>query len=399
MQRERLHIATSNVDQIVGHVGELARQRAACLRVEAPVVCCRPNTMSSLPNKHAADLEHILAHTRGLWEEVRGQRIFVTGATGFFGCWLLESFAAANERLKLNAELVALTRNADVFRKKVPSLGSRKDIQFHTGDVRDFSFPAGEFSHVIHAATESATKLGLDNPQVMFDTVVDGTRRTLEFAKQCGAKKFLLTSSGAVYGAQPMERVPEDFMGGPDILNAGAAYAEGKRAAEQLCAIKAQSGPRGAPGPTEIKIARCFAFVGPHLPLDAHFAIGNFIRDGLRGGPIKIGGDGTPHRSYLYAADLAIWLWTILFRGAPLRAYNVGSSKSVTIAETAQAVAGVFGGKSSIEIAQKPVPSKAAQRYVPDVSRAEKELGLREWIDLKESIRRTAEWNEEKAKS
>lgn len=339
-------------------------------------------------------MDHILAQTRELWAEVRGQRIFVTGATGFFGTWLLESFAWANDRLALDAHLVALTRNADAFRSKAPHLCFRSDIQLHVGDVRDFKFPAGSFSHVIHAATEASAKLNSENPFLMFDTCVTGTRRALEFAEACGAKKFLLTSSGAVYGAQLMERAPEDFMGGPDILNAAAAYAEGKRAAEQLCAIQAQSGPRGAAGPTEIKIARCFAFVGPHLPLDAHFAIGNFIRDGLRGGPIKIGGDGTPHRSYLYAADLAIWLWTILFRGAALRAYNVGSSKSVTIAETAQAVADVFGGKPSIEIAQKPVPGKAAQRYVPDVSRAEKELGLREWIDLKESIRRTAEWND-----
>jgi nucleoside-diphosphate-sugar epimerase len=345
--------------------------------------------MTSATNRLAADLDHVLAHTRELWAEVRGQRIFVTGATGFFGCWLLESFAWANDRLRLDAQLVALTRNADAFRAKMPELCSRKDIQLHEGDVRDFKFPSGKFSHVIHAATEASAKLNAENPFLMFDTCVAGTRRALEFAQQCGAKRFLLTSSGAVYGAQPMERVSEQFMGGPDGLNAGSAYAEGKRAAEQLCAIQAKVSPG-----IEIKIARCFAFVGPHLPLDAHFAIGNFIRDAIRGGPIKIGGDGTPYRSYLYAADLAIWLWTILFRGAPLRAYNVGSANAVSIAQTAEAVKRVFDGKPMVEIAQKPVPGKAAQRYVPDVSRAEKELGLREWVGLEEAIRRTANWNQ-----
>jgi nucleoside-diphosphate-sugar epimerase len=344
--------------------------------------------MTPSANRLSIDLDHIVAHTRELWEEVRGQRIFVTGATGFFGTWLLESFAWANDRLGLNARLVALTRNADSFRNKAPHLCSRNDIEFHAGDVRDFKFPTGNFSHVIHAATEASAKLNAENPFLMFDTCVSGTRRALEFAAACDARKFLLTSSGAVYGAQPMERVAEDFMGGPDILNAGAAYAEGKRAAEQLCAIQGKAKPS-----MEIKIARCFAFVGPHLPLDAHFAIGNFIRDGMRGGPIRIGGDGTPYRSYLYAADLAIWLWTILFRGAPLRAYNVGSAESVTIAETAQAVARVFDGKPSIEIAQKAVAGKPAQRYVPNVNRAEKELGLRAWVGLEEAIRRTVKWN------
>jgi nucleoside-diphosphate-sugar epimerase len=345
--------------------------------------------MSASGNPLAADLDHVLEHIRPFVEELRGARLFITGGTGFIGCWMLESFAWANERLGLGAKAVALTRNLQAFRAKAPHLANRTDISFHAGDVRNFEFPSGQFSHVIHAATESSTKLNEENPALMLDTIVTGTARALDFSAQSGARKFLLTSSGAVYGKQPegMMRLSEDFTGDPDVSNPRSAYAEGKRLNELDCALW-----RGCGG-MEPKIARCFAFVGPYLPLNAHFAIGNFIRDALAGGPIAVNGDGTPYRSYLYAADLAIWLWRILLQSAPNRPYNVGSQNACTIAEVAGAVSRALPGNVSVAIAQKPVPGAAPQRYVPDTGRAERELGLREWVGLEDAIRRTARWH------
>jgi dTDP-glucose 4,6-dehydratase len=218
----------------------------------------------------------------------------------------------------------------------------------------------------------------------------------LALAQEKRASRFLFTSSGAVYGRQPPElaHVPEDFRGGPDPLDIRNAYAEGKRAAETLCAIAAQSSAARGAG-LHVSIARCFAFVGPHLPLDVHFAIGNFIRDCVAGGPIRIGGDGTPFRSYLYAADLAEWLSTILLRGEAGRAYNVGSEEAVSIRSLADRVADVAAtvwperGRPEIVMAKQPQPEQLAERYVPSCGRARSELGLEPATSLDESIRLT----------
>jgi len=336
----------------------------------------------------AEDLNHILNQTPGLWEEVRGQTIFMTGGTGFFGCWLLESLLWANDQLGLGTKAVVLSRNPESFAVKAPHLANHQAVRLIQGDVRTFEFPAGDFPFVIHAATEASAKLNQEDPLLMLGTIVEGTWRTLEFARTHGTRRFLLTSSGAVYGKQPpeMTHIPEEYMGAPDPMDPNAAYGEGKRAAEILCRLYAQQFG------LETEIARCFAFVGPHLPLDAHYAIGNFIRDALRGGPIRVNGDGTPLRSYLYAADLTAWLWTILFKGQPCRPYNVGSDIGISIAELAGLVRQVVNPGLEITIARQADLSQPPQRYVPSVERARNEMPLESLIALEEAIEKTAGW-------
>ena len=334
------------------------------------------------------DLAAVLEQTAPLWEAARGQRIFVTGGTGFFGAWLLETFSYIRRELELDTTLVALSRRPQAFRARMPHLFASPGIELHEGDVRDFRFPAGEFRFVLHAATEASAKQLAEQPAEMLSTILAGTERTLQFAAGHGARRFLLTSSGAVYGRQPGEitHLPESYPGAPDPTQVGSIYGEGKRASELLCALYAKQHN------LECAIARCWAFCGPHLPLDTHFAVGNFIRDVMAGNTIRIGGDGTPTRSYLYASDLAAWLWTILFRAKPLVPYNVGSDHSISIQELAQTVRAALRPDTAIEVAQSAVPGAPVSRYVPSVERAREELGLRPTVSLEESIRRTAAW-------
>jgi dTDP-glucose 4,6-dehydratase len=290
--------------------------------------------------------------------------------------------------LDLGAKLVGLSRDPNAFYAKAPHLAQESSIALHRGDVRDFNFPQGSFTHVIHAGTTSSVPVP---PSEMLDTIIRGTKRTLEFAVAAGAKRFLFVSSGAVYGKQPSEmaHIPETYCGSPDPMDPNSAYGEGKRVGELLCAIAHQE--HGL----EVTIARCFAFVGPHLPLDAHFAIGNFIRDAMKGEPIKVK-DGTPYRSYLYAADLAVWLWTILFSGKACHPYNVGSDQEITIAGLAKTVASIFNNSVKIHSTSTPDPRSPVSRYVPSVGRAESEMGLRVLVPLNQSILRMAAWHRHK---
>lgn len=335
----------------------------------------------------AQDLDHILEFGEELWRRLSGERLFITGGTGFFGIWLLEALTWANDRLDLDLHATVLTRNPTTFASRAPHLASHAALTFQRGDVCNFDFPAGSFSRIIHAATEASEQLNREQPLRMFDTIVAGTRHTLEFAGQCGATDFLLTSSGAVYGPQPSDclSLSEDYGGGPVPYSPLSAYAEGKRAAELLCGLWASASS------LRPKLARCFAFIGPHLPMNAHFAIGNFLRDALSGKEIVVNGDGRAIRSYLHGADLVVWLLKILLDGTSNRPYNVGSDMAIDIAGLAQMVSAASGSRPSVRILRPP-GSDAENRYVPDISRARGELNLDVYIPLDAAIARTLAW-------
>jgi len=297
--------------------------------------------------------------------------IFLTGGTGFFGKSILSMLRRGyGPELKFTV----LSRDPGNFLACNPEFKGLPQVKFIVGDVRDFQFPDRSFDYIFHAAAPAMAM----PPGVERDIIISGTQRVLDFARQCGAKRLLFVSSGAVYGPQPpdLDLIPEDYPCRP-VTEYGIAKYE----AERMCL---DSG-------IETVIARCFAFVGPYLNRNIHFAIGNFIRDCLAGQDIVIKGDGTPYRSYLYADDLVKWLFTILFEGKAGQAYNVGSDRAVSIRELAETVRKVLHSENRIVVCKEPVPGKKPDRYVPDISRIQHELRVSVKIGLEDSILRTVQ--------
>ena len=335
-----------------------------------------------------AELNEILAFLGKDLGCLRGKKLFITGGTGFIGRWLLETLNFANRVADLNVVASVLTRNPRKIAESASHLFDSNKLQLIEGDIRNFDFPAGEFDCIIHAAADSSAASGSNDPVTVLETSVVGTRRILEFARKCSAENMLFLSSGAVYGKQPpeMDYLPETYAGTPDIYDLKSAYGQGKRISETLCAAYAEQFK------INIKIARCFALIGPFLPLNGHFAAGNFIRDAVAGKPVCINGDGTTVRSYLYASDLVGWLFKILLHGQKAYPYNVGSMEAISIRQFAEIVSSQVQPVVSVCIAKKPDSGIMPDRYVPDTSRVRNELKLRQQTDLHEAVARTIRW-------
>lgn len=317
--------------------------------------------------------------------ELGPMKILLTGGTGFFGKALLRHHLLS--KASVLHEIDIISRNPDIFLAKYPELCKCKSLRLLKGDIQEpSSLPwSDSYSHILHAATDSTLGHRL-TPVQRFQQIVDGTRNILDLALATGAKRFLLTSSGSVYGPQPssLKAFSEDWHGSPSLSNPLNAYAQGKRFAEHLCTLY-----HNAHG-IEVVIARCFTFAGPDLPIDAHFAIGNFIRDALTAENIEVKGDGSALRTYLDQRDLAHWLYTMLERGQPNEAYNVGSDEVISIRDLANLVRDIVAPSKPVRLLHGTISNNGRNRYIPDISKAEKDLGLSPSVKVAEAIKNTA---------
>lgn len=255
------------------------------------------------------------------------KRIFMTGGTGLVGRWLVKTI----QRDLPDWQITILTRS--------PEKNADLDVELVKGAVETFDFPRQRFDYIVHAA-------------------VDQTERLLDMCRRDDAT-MLYTSSGAVYGRGEKSQVP---IPEERSMNLDTDYAIKKGLGEVECGRSK----------LDVKIARLFTFAGKGQPLDYHYAIGNFIRDGLKGGPIVLRGGGEIYRSYMHYSEMAAWLLDILVGGKAGRPYNVGSEQAITIRQLAYDVADAFG----LEVQELPAMVDQNEWYVPRTLRVRSELGL-----------------------
>jgi dTDP-glucose 4,6-dehydratase len=196
---------------------------------------------------------------------------------------------------------------------------------------------------------------------------------------------LLVISSGSVYArrASPSLRIAEDHAAVEEGPALAARFGVAKRRAEQAALAESP----------DVSVARIFTVVGPRLPIGGQFAVGQFLGDALERRDVRVTGDGTPVRTYLYAADLAAWCHAILQRGKPGRVYNVGAEREQSMIDVAERVARLPSPRVGVQRLSAQAPgSTETDRYVPDTARARGELGVDAWTGFDEALSRTWTW-------
>jgi len=309
--------------------------------------------------------------------------ILFIGGTGFFGKAFLNYIKLNNPNYINSVTIVG--RSAERFLNKNKEFTDIRNVNYIYGDIlKDISYLSKfNFTHVIHAAADSTNVTELSDTQ-RYEQIVEGTKNVLNLVRDYfPMSKLLFVSSGGVYGKMlPNKKsFSETDVLESDILDSSNIYAISKREAEHLCLNYHDKYN------LNISIARCFCFSGIHLPLDVHFAIGNFVNDVNNNNNIIIKGDGESVRSYLDQDDLIEWFIEILKNDSFKNTiYNIGSEDSISIKDLAMLIKKLSNKKIDVEILNESNNNLRKTVYVPDCEKIRKKFNLVQKVSLSESI-------------
>jgi dTDP-glucose 4,6-dehydratase len=318
------------------------------------------------------------------------QTILITGGTGFMGKWITEMIDYINTTCSFNIKVILLGRDIEKFKKDVPHLAKKSFVKLIEQDVRNLHDLPDCIGWVIHAAGTPDNREHASQPLRTIETFYKGTLSVLDTCFRLpNLQKMLHISSHQVYGNVETDKpISENSLGKVECNSVNSAYAESKRMAETLCAIYRNQ--QHLP----ITIIRPFAFVGPYQSLEKPWAINNFIRDGLLGGPIRILGNGETIRSYLYGSDMAYWILKALTVGKLGSTYNVGSEQSISLNDLAQKIADTIDKKIAIVSKSSKETYQHISVAVPDTSKIMHDTNVKTVFSLEDALKRTIRWQQ-----
>ena len=315
-------------------------------------------------------------------ERAVGCKILITGASGFVGKSLIRRIRERG--IADIAEVWGLSRT------QPPCELSDGIAGWLTCDLQSETPPGRDWDFIIHLATPLSSDAASSPMTLAQQALTSAHNLVRTAATQVRPPTFLFASSGAVYGTSYRRPVREYDPWLCDANDQTDEYAGTKRLLE---ALLSQAHGQGI---LNLKICRLFSFIGPDLPLNGNFAIGNFLADAIAGRPIIIRGTGRPVRGYLHQDDMADWLLAAVFRGADRGIYNVGSSYGIPLLAAAEMVAHRLGLSVLVDGSERADNSRSY--YVPDTSRTQFELGLEPGRDLQTAIHDTLDTLQGKGK-
>lgn len=270
--------------------------------------------------------------------ELYNSTVMVTGATGMIGSYFVYTLAKLNEDYDANIKIIPLIRNLNKLNKNILS---KEYIYPIVQDVTEKINYDGNVDYIIHAASPASPKIMKEKPVETNFANTLGTAQTLMFAKNHNTKKYLFISSREIYGAplENQEYFTEESFGIIDQLIPRNAYAEGKKAAENMCVgFKKEYG-------LDTKIVRLAHTYGPGMSVDDGRVQADFLKNVLNDENIILNSDGSSIRTYTYISDAVSAMFKIILNSEEM-VYNVSDERNeVSIRQLAEIMANIYPEK------------------------------------------------------
>lgn len=360
--------------------------------------------VETLPELLEKDLGHMAAALRDEFRAMEGANLLITGGAGFLGYYLVQSVLYWNRHHAVGRPVHVTV--VDNFQRGAPdwilALRRTADLALIEHDIRRPLAPGPRaFHYVIHAAGIASPTFYRRFPLETMDTNIDGLRHLLTYARERGTsaepvKGFLFYSSSEIYGDPLPGHIPtpEDYRGNVSCTGPRACYDESKRYGETLCVTFARQ--YGLP----VTIARPFNNYGPGLKITDRRVIPDYARDVLAGRDIVMLSDGSPRRTFCYAADAVAGYYKVLVRGRPGEPYNIGVERpEISMLELAERITSLardlFDYRGTVVRQASAEPDYLVDnptRRCPAIAKARTELGYDPSIELTEGLRRSLVW-------